>query len=90
MIDGIASRFSDLIAFLGDRPFFYADEPSVADISVYGMLRLLHDGPMTGAQELILESEELVDYMKRMQDRTAKGLPYPALDPPSESQRRTE
>ncbi len=86
VIDGIASRLSDLTAFLGDRPFFYADEPSLADISVYGMLRLLHDGPMTGARDLILENQDLVDYMQRMHEQTESGLAYPALDPPELSQ----
>lgn len=86
VIDGIASRFSDLTAFLGDRPFFYADEPSLADVSVYGMLRLLHDGPITGARELILENPDLVAYMERMQKKTAAGLAHPALDPPQGSE----
>ena len=86
VIDGIADRLSDLVAFLGDRPFFYNDEPSLADISVYGMLKLLHDGPITGARDLILETDELVGYMKRMEDRTAKGLHYPDLDPPDLAQ----
>ena len=85
VIDGIASRFSDLTAFLGDRPFFYADEPSLADISVYGMLRLLHDGPITGARDLIHQNPDLVAYMERMEKQAGPGA-YPALDPPELSQ----
>ena len=50
------------------------------------MLRLLYDGPMTGARDLILESGDLVDYMERMHGQTAAGLAYPALDPPELSQ----
>ena len=78
-INEVAGRLSDLSAFLGDRDFYYADVPSVADLSVYGMLRVLHDGPMTGARELIDERPELLAYMKRMDERTRSGLEQPAL-----------
>jgi glutathione S-transferase len=82
VINGLAGRLSDLSAFLGQRPFFYADEPSVADVAVYGMLRILHDGPMTGAHDLIIERPELLAYMERMEKQTAPGLPHPPLDAP--------
>jgi glutathione S-transferase len=87
VVNGIAARLSDLSAFLGQRPFFYGDEPSLADVSVYGMLRILYDGPMTGVQEQILERPELVDYMARMEKQTAPGLAHPALDLPEIAQR---
>jgi glutathione S-transferase len=79
VINEVAGRLSDLSAFLGDRDFYYADVPSVADLSVYGMLKILHDGPMTGARELIDQRPELLAYMKRMDERTRSGLAQPAL-----------
>ena len=82
MLSGIDARLADLIAFLGQRDFFYADEPSLADISVVGMLRLLHDGPMPGARDLIQERPELVSYMKRMDHQTRDGMQYPPQEPP--------
>ena len=82
VLNELAARLTDLIAFLGRRPFFYAEEPSVADISVYGMLRILHDGPITGANELIRERPELGEYMARMQDKIAAGSSHPALQVP--------
>jgi glutathione S-transferase len=82
VMNGLAGRLSDLSAFLGQRPFFYADEPSVADASVYGMLSILQDGPMTGAHDLVGERPELLAYMGRMEEQTAPGLAHPALDPP--------
>ena len=82
VLNGVAARLDDLGAFLGDRPFFYADEPSLADISAYGMLRILDDGPMTGAADLIAARPDLVDYMKRMQARTRDGLAKPDLELP--------
>jgi glutathione S-transferase len=82
VVNGLAGRLSDLTAFLGQRPFFYSDEPSIADVSVYGMLRILYGGPITGVDEQILLHPELLDYMKRMEDLTARGLAHPALELP--------
>jgi glutathione S-transferase len=73
---------SDLTAFLGERDFYYGDTPSLADVSVYGMLQVLHGGPMTGADQLIDDQPELIAYMKRMSERTFSGLEQPALDLP--------
>jgi glutathione S-transferase len=82
VVDGLAARLGDLSAFLGERPFFYGEEPSIADVSVYGMLRILYGGPILGIDDEILERPELVAYMKRMEERTAPGLPHPPLDLP--------
>ncbi len=82
IVDELASRLSDLSAFLGQRPFFYADEPSLADVSVYGMLRILYGGPILGIGEEILQRPELIAYMKRMEERTSPGMPHPPLELP--------
>ena len=74
VLDGIAARLSDLTAFLGNRAFFYAETPSLADLSVYGMLRLLENGPITGSRELLLKEPALLAYMERMQKQTSQGL----------------
>jgi len=74
VLDGIAGRLSDLTAFLGNRAFFYAETPSLADLSVYGMLRLLENGPITGSRELLLKEPALLAYMERMQKQTSQGL----------------
>ena len=85
VVNGIANRLSDLSGFLGNRDFFYSDDPSRADVSVYGMLRILYGGPMQGIGEEILSRPDLVDYMKRMESRTAPGLAHPPLDLPDAS-----
>jgi glutathione S-transferase len=82
VMNGLADRMSDLTAFLGERDFYYGDTPSLADVSVYGMLQVLHGGPMTGADQLIDDQPELIAYMKRMSERTFSGLEQPALDLP--------
>ncbi len=38
LADEFSQRLDDLVNFLGGRPFFYADEPSRADFSVFGFL----------------------------------------------------
>jgi glutathione S-transferase len=68
IIGKLEDRFEDLVGFLRDRPFFYADEPSVADASVYSMLEVLEDGPIPGCDELIAERPTLVAYIARMKD----------------------
>ena len=42
----LMQRFDDLVGFLGERPFFHADAPSVADISTFGMLRTVEVSPI--------------------------------------------
>lgn len=85
VVSGLVDRLGDLVAFLGQRPFFYGDEPSLADVSVYGMLRILYGGPVPGIDAEILDRPQLVAYMKRMEARTAPGLQHPALDLPDPS-----
>jgi glutathione S-transferase len=74
VLNGVAARLADLSAFLGERDFYYADEPSLADISVYGMLRTLRDGPMPGVPDMIAERDELTAYMARMEARIEKNV----------------
>lgn len=85
VVNGIVGRLGDLTAFLGQRPFFYADEPSLADVSVYGMLRILYGGPVPGIDDEIVGRPELLAYMKRMEALTAPGLQHPPLELPDPS-----
>jgi glutathione S-transferase len=71
IVGKLEDRFEDLVGFLRDRPFFHANEPSVADASVYSMLEVLEDGPIPGCEELIAKRPTLVAYMARMKDRIA-------------------
>jgi glutathione S-transferase len=67
----LEDRFEDLVGFLRDRPFFYADEPSIADLSVYSMLKILEVGPIPHCQEAIAERPTLVGFIARMNDQIA-------------------
>ncbi len=65
----IAARMDDLVGFLRDRPFFYASEPSIADLSVFAMLRILREGPIPHCREAIDERPTLASFIDRMNGR---------------------
>ncbi len=71
IIGEIEDRLTDLVGFLRDRPFFHSDEPSIADLSVYAMLRVLQDGPIPRCQQAIKERPSLAAFIERMNDRIA-------------------
>jgi glutathione S-transferase len=71
IISELEDRLTDLVAFLRDRPFFHSDEPSIADLSVYAMLRVLQDGPIPRCQQAIKERPSLAAFIERMNDRIA-------------------
>lgn len=75
VLEGIARRLDDLVGFLGNRPYFHADAPSVADLSVHGMLRLLSAGPIPGAPALIAQRAPLVAHRARMDAIPPTELP---------------
>lgn len=78
IVDELAHRLDDVVGFLGDRPFFYSDQPSVADLSVYGMLRIMENGPMTNSATMLRAHKPLLAYMKRMAALTGGGETPPA------------
>jgi glutathione S-transferase len=81
IIEELGHRLNDLVGFLGDRPFFYADQPSVADLSVYGMLRILEDGPMTNSASMLHAHKSLTAYLQRMDGLTSSDTADEASDP---------
>jgi len=69
IIRELQDRMDDLVSFLRDRPFFHADEPSIADLSVYAMLVVLKGGPIPGCAEAIAERPTLAAFLDRMSGR---------------------
>lgn len=69
IIDELQDRMDDLVGFLRDRPFFHADEPSIADLSVYSMLLILRDGPIPDCAEAIAERPTLAAFLDRIAGR---------------------
>ena len=70
MLDQIRNRLEDLVRFLADRPFFYAERISMADLSVYAMLRVLDAGYIPGAQAVLAEHANLGAFMVRVERET--------------------
>jgi glutathione S-transferase len=59
-------RLDDLIGFLGSRPFFYADRPSRADLTVVAFLRSLAEGHIPGGRRMLAERPVLLALDERV------------------------
>lgn len=69
----LSARLDDLVGFLGSRPYFYADQLSVADLAVFGMLLLMRDGPMAGSAAMFAERPTLVAHTVRLIELSRQG-----------------
>jgi glutathione S-transferase len=70
LLRGVEDRLGDLVNLLGTRRFFYADQPSMADLAVYGMLFVLRMDAMTGSARLIASRPTLTEFMRRLEEAT--------------------
>ena len=64
------TRLDDLLRMLGERPFFYDERPSVADLAVFGQLHAAGSGEVPETQRALSERPRLVDYVKRVAQAT--------------------
>jgi len=67
----LGGMLDTLITILGARPFFYADQISVADLAIYGQLAGARSGPTPQADELINRHPALLDWIERVEQATA-------------------
>lgn len=70
LLRGLDDRFGDLENFLGARPFFYADRVSMADLTIYAMLRSMQMDEITGAARLLARRPALLAFMRRVEQAT--------------------
>lgn len=70
LLEEYGARLDDLLRMLGDRPFFYAEEPSVADLAVYGQLAMATSEVTPELGDLVRRRPKLVDYLKRVEQAT--------------------
>ncbi len=70
LLRGVEDRLGDLVNLLGSRRFFYADQPSMADLAVYGMLFVLRMDAMTGSARLLASRPTLIEFMRRVEEST--------------------
>jgi glutathione S-transferase len=71
----VAARLDDLVVQLGERPFFFADEPSVADLAVSGQLEMGMSGPTPELNELVESRPPLVSYLGRVSPGARRPVP---------------
>ena len=72
VVDELGRRFDELLMWLGDRPYFFSDRPSVADLAIFGQLNMLQSGPTPQAERLIAQRPKLADYFLRLDAATAQ------------------
>jgi glutathione S-transferase len=77
-------RLADLVRLLGSRPYFHGERPSVADLSVYGMLRVMRAGPMAGAATLLDRHPRMLAFMERMDVETGEDWRDPLASRPAD------
>ena len=70
LLRNVDDRLGDLVNLLGTRRFFYADQPSMADLGVYGMLSVLRLDAMLGSARLLASRPTLIDFMRRLEEAT--------------------
>jgi len=80
VIGELQDRLTDLVGFLGTRPFFHGLEPSVADLSIYSMLVVLRGGAIPGCAEAIEDRPTLSAFIDRMAARVAPIAPGRGLE----------
>jgi glutathione S-transferase len=66
----LVGRMDDLANMLGARPFFYSDELSMADLSVYAMFFTLRLDAIPGAAAALAQRPPLVAFMLRVEQKT--------------------
>jgi len=70
VLRGLDDRLNDLLNLLGGRRFFYADRLSMADLTVYALLKALSRNEIPGTAERIAERPALLDFMRRVEEET--------------------
>ena len=73
LLQELERRLDEIAVWLGDRPFLFADDPSAADLALFGQLRMLQSGPTPQAADRIAMRPWLSAYYDRI-DRATPPL----------------
>ncbi len=71
LTEEFAGRLSELVELLGQRPYFFSDRPSVADLAIFGQMNLLRSGPTPQAARMIDQRPSLAAFYDRVDRATA-------------------
>ena len=72
VVSELGRRYDEVLEFLGDRPFLFAERPSAADLAVFGQASMQQSGPTPQAAEQIAARPALVAYLARV-DAATRG-----------------
>ncbi len=67
----LGRRFDELLVWLDDRPFLFADRVGAADLALFGQLHMLQSGPTPQAARLVTARPSLHAYYERVAAATA-------------------
>jgi glutathione S-transferase len=70
LVKEFGARLDDLLRMLGDRPYFYDERPSVADLAVFGQLAVAQGEVAPETRAEIAKRPTLTEYMKRVEQVT--------------------
>ncbi len=73
LVEELGRRLDELLVWLAERPFFFADRPSAADLAIFGQLSMLQTGPTPQAVALIRDRPRLVSHYQRVAASTRGG-----------------
>jgi len=68
----LGERLDDLVVLLSDRPYFFGDQLSRADLSVGGMLHTGLSGPTPEFNQLLSERPALARHLERVREATKR------------------
>jgi len=71
VLDELGRRFDELEVFLGDKPFFFSDAISVADLALFGQFATLRSGPTPQGARLLDARPKLSAFFDRVDAVTA-------------------
>jgi len=74
-LDELGRRFDELLVWLGDRPFLFADRPSAADLAIFGQMSTLRSGPTPQGAALIDARPALGAWLGRIDTATSERVP---------------
>jgi glutathione S-transferase len=71
VLDELGRRFDELEVLLGDKPFFFSDVVSVADLALFGQFATMRSGPTPQAARLLDARPKLAAFFDRVDAATA-------------------
>jgi glutathione S-transferase len=70
LVSELGRRLDDLVGFLGDRPYFYAYGPGMADLAVYAGFHAVWSGSWETARGELARRPALLGFMERIENET--------------------